>query len=835
MLADSYKKATFPLAGNGPRQIKVLKEALALQADEKAADQYGNGAVIEEFEQKMAKLLGKEAAVFFPSGTMAQQIALRIWSDRAGCMKVAYHPLCHLEIHEQEGLHRLHGIEALLLGEKHRLIQKRDLENMKETVSTVLLELPQREIGGQLSSYEELQELVSVAREKGAKLHMDGARLFEALPHYGLEAKELCGLFDSVYISFYKGLGGIAGAILAGDADFVQEAKIWKRRHGGDLISLYPYIIAADRAYELRHHKMGLYKEYATLLAAEFASVPNVRVVPKVPVTNMFHVHWHDTRENIEALLEEVATRFDIGVSAYLREVDPHHYMFEISLGDQFEAVPKETLQAAFDYLVKAYAVEKEPLKAEQLQNLVSTLDEMNQEKNPGQEIHHMKLCQGSEELAAMEIYPYQEGARQHLFSLSKSFTSMAIGIACEEGLLQIDDWIGIHLAKYMPKKPCDYLKRLTIRHLLMMAAGHARDSAEVFSKSRKWTKDILAFEMDHEPGTRFIYNTGATYILSVVIHEATGMDLFDYLTPRLFEPLGMSEAKWEKSPEGFSTGGYGLYLNTQSILRFGQLLLQHGKWEGRQLIPKDWILEATSKQIDNRKLPVAEGQEAGVVEPDHEWNQGYGYQFWRCTHGAFRGDGAFGQYCLCLPHKNVVIAVQSAAGDMGNLLQRICKGLEGDATSEDGSTKNQKYMSEFSTLKGEGTGTIAEELSTRTYVFEENPLGLVKLKHGKNPYHLTLTLNRFGVKRKEKVHLEHQAWGLAKAPDPNFGSDTAGCYAWTEEGLLRMQIRYLEEPFVMDLTAKYAKEKIVLRIKGNVGFDQLVEMKVKGKLANTK
>jgi len=350
-LSDAYKHTVYPIAGHGPRNVGVLKEALAPVDGGLESDIYGKGSIIENFQNKMASVLGKAAAVFFPSGTMAQQIALRIWCDRRGIAKVAYHPLCHMEIHEQGGLRELHRIESILLADRDRVIELDDVLDMTESVSALLLELPQREIGGQLPPYQTLESIASVCRERGIKLHLDGARLFEVLPHYQKTAAEICRLFDSVYISFYKGLGGIAGAILAGEPDFIEEATVWKRRHGGDLISLYPYILSADQAYDLRVHRMTQYYAGAKELAELFNKCHGVSTRPQEPVSNMFHVHFAYPAAAVVPILIAIYEETGIGFTGRLTEVDEQHCSFELSIGDLYEAIPKDQVHAALNRL----------------------------------------------------------------------------------------------------------------------------------------------------------------------------------------------------------------------------------------------------------------------------------------------------------------------------------------------------------------------------------------------------------------------------------------------------------------------------------------------------
>ncbi|UKS23973.1 beta-eliminating lyase-related protein [Paenibacillus sp. HWE-109] len=354
LLQQAFQRTIYPVGGHGKRNIQVLKEVLNHCEDELDSDNYGSGPLIEDFQNDMARFFGKESAVFFPSGTMAQQIALRIWCDAQGIKKVAYHPLSHLEIHEEGGLKELHQIEAILLTDQDKLIRLEDVVQLKEDIACLLLELPQREIGGQLPAYEELVAISAYCREKGIKLHLDGARLLEALPYYQKTAAEICELFDSVYMSFYKGIGGIAGAILAGGEAFTQESKVWKRRHGGDLISLYPYILSAAYYFKQRQFKMRQYYEEAIELAALYNDCPAVETLPVVPVTNMFHVHIRLPKEKLETLLVAMYEATGVGLTAYLKEVSETSCAFEVWIGDRYGQVPKKKLAHAFEWLKTA-------------------------------------------------------------------------------------------------------------------------------------------------------------------------------------------------------------------------------------------------------------------------------------------------------------------------------------------------------------------------------------------------------------------------------------------------------------------------------------------------
>ena len=353
--SDICRSAHYKLTGHGDRTFAMLLDGFAGVDPGSAADIYGVGQAINSFEDEMAVLLGKPAAIFFPSGTMAQQIGLRIWCDAAGTKRIAYHPLCHLEIHEEGSAKYLHQLEPVLLGDATRLITTEDLAAMDDPVAALLIELPQREIGGQLPSWDALTELVDAARARGMRVHLDGARLFESLPYYGKSAGEVAALFDSVYISFYKGLGAVAGAVLAGPADFMADAKVWKRRHGGDLISLYPYVVPAKHCYDQRAGKMGHYWASAKQVATEMNKIPGVCTVPEVPVCNMFHALFDAPASVVEAIMGRIATELDVAMVGAIREVDEGHARAEFTFGDAIDAIPPELVEAALAQLAEEF------------------------------------------------------------------------------------------------------------------------------------------------------------------------------------------------------------------------------------------------------------------------------------------------------------------------------------------------------------------------------------------------------------------------------------------------------------------------------------------------
>jgi CubicO group peptidase (beta-lactamase class C family) len=246
--------------------------------------------------------------------------------------------------------------------------------------------------------------------------------------------------------------------------------------------------------------------------------------------------------------------------------------------------------------------------------------------------------------------------------TLSKSFNSTAVGLAIEAGKLSLDDPVLKFFPTNAPVDPSDNLNAMTVRDLLTMTCGH--DTEPKAADGTPSVKQFLAHPVLHKPGTHFQYNTMGGYTLSAIVTKVTGQTTLEFLKPRLFEPLGIEHPEWASSPEGNSLGGYGLKLCTEDIAKFGQLYLQKGKWNGKQLIPEKWIEQATSKQVPNDQESHAK---IGV-----DWQQGYGFQFWRCIHNAFRGDGAAGQLCAVIPDKDVVIAITADTGNFQGEMNAI-------------------------------------------------------------------------------------------------------------------------------------------------------------------
>ena len=299
-------------------------------------DHYGDGELVGAFERKVAALLGKPAGVFMPSGVMAQLAAVKIWTEAAGLGRFGMHPTSHLALHEQEAHAALLHCHAVMLGDRLRPLLARDLDASPQPMACVLVELPLREIGGQLPGWDELEALKSRARERGVRLHMDGARLWESAAFYDRPPAEIAAGFDSVYVSVYKGIGGLSGAVLAGSDEFIAQARLWRRRMGGTLFHLSPLVAAAAMRFDARVALMPALYRCAVDLAAALRPVPGLRVNPAVPQTNMFHLYFDAPAQAVTDARDALAAQTGCWLVDGLRPAElPGWSMTELYVGDR--------------------------------------------------------------------------------------------------------------------------------------------------------------------------------------------------------------------------------------------------------------------------------------------------------------------------------------------------------------------------------------------------------------------------------------------------------------------------------------------------------------------
>jgi len=330
------KKCKKFLSGHHPKtQRQWLEDLAASPLAEEGRDAYSNGPNIEKLEKEVAELLGKEAGLWVPKGITAQQMALLVYADRARCRNVALHPKSHIELDESDAYEKLSGLKGILVGKDHLPFTVADLDKVTEPLAAVAVELPLRRPGYKLPSWEDLTGISEWCKGHGVPLHFDGARLWEAAPYYDRSLAEIAGLADSVYVSFYKGLGGLTGCILAGPADFINETKVWRNRFGGNLFTAFPYIISAIEG--MHHHlpKMAGYYQQAVQIAAELAEIPGLIINPNPPNCNSFQVLLPAEIKTLQQANLEYADREEKWLFGYFDETGiPGLSMGEVVVGE---------------------------------------------------------------------------------------------------------------------------------------------------------------------------------------------------------------------------------------------------------------------------------------------------------------------------------------------------------------------------------------------------------------------------------------------------------------------------------------------------------------------
>jgi CubicO group peptidase (beta-lactamase class C family) len=416
---------------------------------------------------------------------------------------------------------------------------------------------------------------------------------------------------------------------------------------------------------------------------------------------------------------------------------------------------------------------------------------------------------------------PYSAEAPHSLYSLSKSFTSTAVGLAIAEGKLSLNDEVLKFFPEEAPAAPSNNLKAMRVRDLLRMNTGQQTEPPRPADQS--WVKAFLAHPVPFKPGTHFLYNTSATYMLSAIVQKVTGQTLLDYLKPRLFEPLGIKKPTWETSPQGISAGGYGLSIRTEDIAKFGQLYLQKGKWQGKQLVPAAWVEAATTLQTSNGS------------NPNSDWDQGYCYQFWRCRHGAFRGDGAFGQYCVVVPEQDAVLAITSGVKDMQAVLNLVWDKLlpafqKAPLAADESSWQKLQERLKGLALHPQDGSAAGAKVSGKTFEFPANDRKLEALRleeDGKGGVTLVARFNG----TEYRMLCTRGAWHKGRGGwDRLTEQPVAASGAWTADDTFTARLCFYETPFIVTVRLRFSGDEVRCEFETNVGLGTAKQTPLAGK-----
>ena len=447
-------------------------------------------------------------------------------------------------------------------------------------------------------------------------------------------------------------------------------------------------------------------------------------------------------------------------------------------------------------------------------------------------ELHSFMLLRHGHVIAEGWWSPYSPERPHLLFSLSKSFTSTAVGLAVAEGRFSLDDPVRSFFPEVTPAGTTPYLAAMQVKHLLSMSTGQAADTwtPMVLRPDGDWIAGFFEEQVQYPPGTHFVYNTGATYMLSAIVQRTTGEKLLDYLGPRLFEPLGIAGATWEESPQGITAGGIGLSLKTEDVARFGELYRNKGQWQGRQILPEAWVEQATSLQVPSTGMNT-------------DWTQGYGYQFWRCRHNGYRGDGVFGQFCIVLPDHEAVLALTSGVDIfemqqpldlIWDLLLPAMQPAPLPANPDAERALREKLAGlRFAPVQGAADSPLASAISGRTYAVDTNPLGIE-----------TVTLECFGAewwigvrstKGDERIPVGCGAWKQGETRlfgQPLLFDRTAvaASGAWTGSDTFTLLLRLNETPFFYTLDCHFAGDELLVEIRVNVSLESLEPILLTGR-----
>jgi CubicO group peptidase (beta-lactamase class C family) len=450
-------------------------------------------------------------------------------------------------------------------------------------------------------------------------------------------------------------------------------------------------------------------------------------------------------------------------------------------------------------------------------------------------EVHSLMLLRHGKVIAEGWWAPYTAGDMHNMYSVTKSFNGTAIGMAVDEGKLTVDDLVTSFFPDLVPAAPAPAFQTMTVKNLLTMASGHTQDPLDSMraAPGGQWTKAFLESTVQTTPGSTFFYNSGAAYVLGSIVQKVTGQTVEEYLTPRLFEPLGISNRLWGVSPEGINLTEGGLSITTEELAKFGLLYLQKGQWNGQQIVSEQWATDATSKQI------VTGGDNGN-------WNFGYGYQFWRNTVG-FRADGSLGQFSFVLPDQDLVLAITSGTSNDGGtnramnvVFQHLLGGMISPDVLPDDSAAHDALAAKLGSLaltvpQGAATSALAADVSGSRYSVIPNSQGItavtlqftgdtpvLTIEDADGPHVIPVGLGRWVRARTGfKKHINE----LFDTPDQAI----SGQGAWTSETTFDAKLAFTETPYTMDAVFAFNGDQVTVDMTYNVRWGSATEPQITG------
>ena len=454
---------------------------------------------------------------------------------------------------------------------------------------------------------------------------------------------------------------------------------------------------------------------------------------------------------------------------------------------------------------------------------LIDFLDAVDKSQH---ELHSFMMLRHGKVIAEGWWNPYRADLKHTLYSTSKSFTATAVGFAVCENKLTVDDKVITFFPDDLPEKVSPYLAELRVKDLLRMSVGHRTDPTGEVSSNENWVKAFLQTPIVYKPGTKFLYNSVASHTLSAIVQKVTGQKTINYLKPRLFDPLGIKGMDWETDPQSINTGGWGLRLKTEDMAKFGQLFLQKGKWQGKQILPATWVEQASTIKIE-------QDPDAPQVRKDaSDWLQGYCYQMWRSRNNCYRADGAYGQFIIIMPDQDAVVAITAETSDMQSEINLVWEYVLPSIKPETlpaNPEALQKLKGKLASLAlpvpESRSSALESNISGKTFDFASNEKSLesADFEFGKGVCQLTLNTKQgaykinFGAGKWEQGETtKYGPYLVSRAQGNRVGLPpfkVAASYTWKDETTLELTLRYIESPHTETIKCSFKGDEVSVEV----------------------